>query len=443
MLNGASQVRPRLDGLCSCQCEQSLSDPRSSRRAYSCEVAHSFIHQPDTTGFDLRDAFSEFAELSNLESLEIVVAWARRSGMRALRDSVQSMKATGAELSAIIGISQGGTSQQALSEALELFDNTWIFHVPGRTFHPKVYLAKAKKKAVVLVGSHNLTAGGAVNNFEAGVLSRLDLAEPDDLIYYEQIVDFIERLRNDTNVCLKLDDVLLSALSASGSYTLDDEDQPLQPAASTPTNAAQSATASTSPVSLFASSSVQLRLRVHSGRSGAGSALRQVQPPGPSHLGQSAGRSAPSPSGLVRRWFKELGRIDAQQPGSGHRSNTMTLVQAGHDIDHRTYFYETFFKGANWEASETRSGKPRQVATVSFSVIVDGVDMGEHDLEIRHTPLYASGQGNRTTELQWNPSLGSYLSNHSLTGRFVSLEVYANSQYRLIIDKKPSGKFVK
>ena len=419
------------------------SDPRSSCRAYSCDVAHSFIHQPDATGFDLRDALTEFAELSDLESLDIVVAWARRSGIRALHDSIQSMRATGAELSAIIGISQGGTSQQALSEALELFDNTWIFHVPGRTFHPKVYLAKAKREAVVLVGSHNLTAGGAVNNFEAGVLSRLDLADPDDLNYYEQVVDFIERLCNDTNVCLRLDDDLLSTLSASSSYTLDDEDQPLQSAAGVPTSATQSATGSTSAASLFSSSSVQLRLRVHTGRSGASSARRQVQSPGPSHLGQSAVVSAPSPSSLVRRWFKELGRIDAQQPGSGHRSNTMTLVQAGHNIDHRTYFYETFFKGANWEASETRSGKPRQVAIVKFRVIVDGDDKGDHELEIRHTPLYASGQGNRTTELQWNPWLGNYLSDHPLTGRFVSLELYTNGQYRLIIDKNPAGKFVK
>lgn len=406
-------------------------------------MAHLFIHQPDEFGFDLRDAFAEFAELSDLESLDVVVAWARRSGIRALHDSVRSMRDAGAKLRAIIGISQGGTSQQALSEALELFDDTWIFHLPGRTFHPKVYLAKAKMEAVVLVGSHNLTAGGAVNNFEAGVLSRLDLAEPDDLNFYEQVTDFIERLRNDTNICLKLDNDLLSTLSASASYTLDDEDQPLQPAAGAPTNAAQSAAGSTNAVSLFSSSSVQLRQRVHTGRSGAGSAPRQVQSPGPSHLGQSTGGSAPSPSSLVRRWFKKLGRIDAQQPGSGHRSNTMTLVQAGHNIDHRTYFYETFFKGANWEASETRSGKPRQVATVRFSVIVDGEDKGEHDLEIRHTPLYASEQGNRTTELQWNPRLGNYLSSHPLTGRIVSLELNANGQYRLIIDEKPAGIFVK
>ena len=47
---------------------------------------------------------------------------------------------------------------------------------------PRCTWRRPSREAAVLVGSHNLTAGGAVNNFEAGVLSRLGpLYEPDDL----------------------------------------------------------------------------------------------------------------------------------------------------------------------------------------------------------------------------------------------------------------------
>src|SRR6266568_4472789 len=45
---------------------------------------------------------------------------------------------------------------------------------------------------------------------------------------------------------------------------------------------------------------------------------------------------------VTRRWFKQLRDIDAQQPGAGHISNTMTLVAAGHPVNTQTYFRDDF-----------------------------------------------------------------------------------------------------
>ena len=121
----------------------------------------------------------------------------------------------------------------------------------------------------------------------------------------------------------------------------------------------------------------------------------------------------------------------------------MTLVQAKHDIDHTTYFRDTFFQGAPWDESATKSGKSREVAEIKFEVVVDDDDMGKHTFEIRHTPAYDSGQGNRTTELVWDKSIGAHLRSHDLTGRIVSLEKYSDERYRLVIAQEPSGEFVK
>ena len=405
-------------------------------------MSHSFIHQPDEAGFDLRDAFAEFVQLRDLESIDIVVAWAKQSGIRELQNCIRSMPdRRDTTIHAIIGISLGGTSRQALSDALSLFDETLIYHVPGRTFHPKVYLAKAPSEAIVLVGSHNLTGGGAVNNFEAGVFSRLDLEMEDDRVFYESVATFFERLRSDTGVCRKLDNALLSQLIASDRYPLTDEADPRSRPMIDPITGDQpseEATSNSGP--LFSSSSVPLRT-VRSRRITVRRELHHEESPEESGSGSFAGSRSHVDS-IVCRWFKQLGAIDAQQPGTGHRSNTMTLVKAGHEIDHTVYFRNHFFQGAQWEEGQTRSGKRRETATITFNVIVDGEDMGDHDFEIRHTPDYASGQSNRTTELRWDQSFGNYLHINPLTGRFVSLERYEDEYYRLIIARHASGESV-
>ena len=405
-------------------------------------MSHSFVHQPDKSGTNLRQVFSEFAKLDNLKRVDMVVAWAKRTGIRAIRQAVASFREDGVYVRAIIGISQAGTSRQALQQALSTFDETCVYHVPGRTFHPKIYLATATDHAIALVGSHNLTAGGATNNFEAGVLSRLDLSMKDDEVFHAEIMSYIQRLRNDTHVCLRLDDALLAYLSGSTRYPLDDEDQRRQRQASDPVDEDQSTDEEGLRNDLFAKSSTPLT-RVYFDSGALASAVDSKTPPAEAKPPVSSFRDPIRPDDIVCRWFKVLGAIDAQQPISGNPSNTMTLVQGGHGIDHATYFRERFFAGAAWNNDSTRSGKPREVAEVEFTVIVDSVTLGQLHFDIRHTPDYGSGQGNRTTELRWNSTMASYLKKHSLVGRVVSLEKYTAERYRLIIGKNESGVFVK
>ncbi len=88
----------------------------------------------------------------------------------------------GKRAEAILGIDQQGTSREALSLALALFDSVYVTQAPGVTFHPKLYLFRGDYFARALVGSNNLTVGGTEKNFEAAIDIELDLPEDADTL---------------------------------------------------------------------------------------------------------------------------------------------------------------------------------------------------------------------------------------------------------------------
>src|SRR5687768_2333441 len=77
-------------------------------------------------------------------SFRAAVAFAKRSGTRQLRRSLQEF-AQRATVKLSIGINHRGTSMEALEDLLASSSpgGVWIFHDKGGpTFHPKVYLFK-------------------------------------------------------------------------------------------------------------------------------------------------------------------------------------------------------------------------------------------------------------------------------------------------------------
>jgi hypothetical protein len=134
---------------------------------------------------------------------------------------------------------------------------------------------------------------------------------------------------------------------------------------------------------------------------------------------------------VVKRWFKSLPPADAQQlGGDSSPSNTMTLVEGGHRIDRNTYFRYVFFASETWGATVTRGGQAREVATIDAEIEVDGRSLGTVTLEIRHTPGYASEQGNRVTELAWR-DFGGWLRANPLDGYTAVLEKLKSGRYRV------------
>jgi HKD family nuclease len=112
------------------------------------------------------------------------VAFAKVGPLYRLQELLQAWRAAGKNTMGIFGIDHCGTSVQALQFALDHLDSVYYTQYRGHSFHPKVYCFKGKKKAVVFIGSNNLTMGGMEINFEAAI--EIEFSLPDEHTEFEQ-----------------------------------------------------------------------------------------------------------------------------------------------------------------------------------------------------------------------------------------------------------------
>ncbi len=87
-----------------------------------------------------------------------------------------------------------GTDLEAVEELVQALgtfgtSSIYLYHEPGRTFHPKIYLFtdKSEKMALLIVGSSNWSEGGMVDNVEASLLVRLTLTNADQRRVYDDV----------------------------------------------------------------------------------------------------------------------------------------------------------------------------------------------------------------------------------------------------------------
>ena len=128
-----------------------------------------YIAQPDT---QLGTIFSTMLDSDTPASkIVFVSAFVGLQTIMRIKQQVADLRATGTDISFILGIDLNGTSQEVLQELL-----TWDIDVrivkhrtPGHTFHPKLYLFEWDHQATIIVGSNNLTEGGLFKNYEGAV----------------------------------------------------------------------------------------------------------------------------------------------------------------------------------------------------------------------------------------------------------------------------------
>ena len=103
--------------------------------------------------------------------LDILVAFAKDSGVLRLRQALEGFRSRGGKTRAYVGIDLHGTSYEALSNLLPCVDELYLVHSENsQTFHSKIYSFKGKTKTLVIIGSNNLTGGGLWTNFESAAL---------------------------------------------------------------------------------------------------------------------------------------------------------------------------------------------------------------------------------------------------------------------------------
>ena len=150
------------------------------------------LNQPITG--QLGNRLIELLDSSDYHTLNIVVAFAKNSGVLRIKDAFERFRERGGIVNTYVGIDMGGTSYEALTALLLHTDSLNVVHSEGsQTFHPKIYQFSGEDKGLIVVGSHNLTAGGLWTNFESSVLIPLDEASTSNALTIG-LEDYIEQL---------------------------------------------------------------------------------------------------------------------------------------------------------------------------------------------------------------------------------------------------------
>jgi hypothetical protein len=389
--------------------------------------------EEDTLAAFLRRALSD----STIDSLVVVVAWARFGGLARVQREIEAFKARGGASTIILGIDAGGATRPGLLLAAALFDEAFVFHDPaGGTFHPKLYMASGSEQAFLAVGSSNATAGGLFANYEVSLEARFVL--PDDLEdpALAEARAYVDELIGETELCLRLDTETIDRLQERRYRVAGNERRRKPSAPKTP----EGDSASDDPVGVSGDTSGAPGLfgtrRAPRTRTPAldAKALTELasleiasddeaenddeqgllpdEPSEPDELAQVAGPpSAPvraAPVTVSASWSKVLPKGDAQQvaPGTNPTGN-LRLTKAKHEIDWTKWFREDLFGSTAWRTASDVGGKPIEVVDIPFAVTIAGVALGQVTLQVTHAAHRESGQHNHTTVLRWGPLLST------------------------------------
>ncbi|WP_369355196.1 phospholipase D family protein [Lysinibacillus capsici] len=193
--------------------------------------------------FRLLDALEDCLNDADLHSFKFSVAFAKLGPLLRLDNSITNWKSNSKHIEGIFGIDHQGTSQQALEYATQNFTNAYYIHTGRSTFHPKMYLFYGDSKAVVFIGSHNLTVGGTETNFESGLKIEFDLTIPSEAKEFKEFHDSWQDLIPH---CLLLDTPKLNALISSGAL-LDESKRVIRSSSSSSGSGSSSSSIKTSP----------------------------------------------------------------------------------------------------------------------------------------------------------------------------------------------------
>lgn len=395
----------------------------------------SFIAQPVT---QLGHEITQILESTErLRRIVFVSAFASLRTVLRVREQLLSQRDNGVAVRIIIGIDMGGTSKEVLEELLSWDCDTAVFKnaVPRSTFHPKLYLFEGADRAVLIVGSNNLTDGGFFTNYEAASRCEFDLPE-EQRLYEETLQPLNTFLEPTGRIVQELSAELIETLVARGE--VESEVQVARRRRSAARHSRESR-AQDAPASPFEAVSIPFPPLLRPAER-----LNEASAEGEDELEEEELQEEVAPYNAeslrgVLVWQKSLSASDAQQVRAGTSpTGGVRLTQAGFEnppgerIDQTTYF-RTMFANYNWEHEE-RGHQDQEHAFVPMRVVVLGEDLGVHNLEISHKPSGEAGQGNYTTILRWGHALAARVVAQDLTGRVLSLYETTTGDTEFYID---------
>lgn len=137
----------------------------------------------------------ELLNSPDYHTLNIVVAFAKNSGVLRIKDALENFRGRGGIVNAYVGVDLGGTSYEALTALLLHTDSLNVIHSENdQTFHSKIYQFIGNKEGLIVVGSNNMTAGGLWTNFESSVLTPVENSSVEFGPILKEVGNYIESL---------------------------------------------------------------------------------------------------------------------------------------------------------------------------------------------------------------------------------------------------------
>ena len=355
------------------------------------------------------EAVKALLSLPDLESAVVCVAFANKAGVELI---AAELGRAGDRVDVFVGIRNGITTKEGLLALLNTGVNVHCVDTGARhlVFHPKFYVARSDARAIVVVGSANLTLGGLNNNIESSVVLDLDLSRDEDLEFLESIVTECtdlagEHPRHVVRIKRRSD---VEQLYSQG--RVSDEASSRTPH---PVGGTKEAGDALPTMTLKVTRLVSATRRV--APSGQGPSLKT-----PTSGGASLSR-APTLEVVWRS--KALTERDLGVPSgkNTHPTGSINLDKGLLDdaTDHRHYFRDEVFPHLDWK---TRSATVDEAHT-TFGLIVKGVARGDFRLRIAHTTSTRSRsyqQRNAMTRLSWG-QMRRFVAHTALIGSTLTL----------------------
>lgn len=357
----------------------------------------------------------------NFNRLFIIVAYLRKSGLDHIITPLKEFIKRGGEIKVISGIDQKSTSYQGLEKLIEIGGDVKVFHNESfsSTFHPKMYFFINEERAVIIIGSNNLTSGGLYSNYEISSINELNLLIEKDKSNYEALMKIIDDLEQEEGLIKILSKETLDELK-EGDYLLDENGSEMTEKIIKDHRNGESA-------KLFESKTIKIPKKEIIQK-------RIFQKDFDELFEDSTDNGTPieyeeADVGDVL-WKKDsLPGTDVLYQKTGtNPTGCLRLTQAhykvrGEIIDQTTYFREDIFGRSKWKT--VKMNPFVEVAIVPFHIYVDNLYLGKHMLEIRHKPSGEAKQGNYTTSISWG-SLSATLQKKDHRGK--ELTLYAPSE---------------
>lgn len=320
------------------------------------------------------------------QTIVLSTAFMTKAGLSILQDAIEPI----AESTTVFaGIRNGITSAQALRLSMDLGCRTYTVDTGSRNivFHPKVYYARNREEARIVVGSANLTVGGLISNVEASLALTLELCNDSDAAVYSELESIFQQLVSEytDHVCL-ISDITDIRRSFDSGRVVDEMADPA-PEPTMQSNNPEIDVLNRMPLKTHAS---PIRSR------------RMERSPEDTEL---IGLSDARPHSKLVWQSNPLTRRDLNIPTGPITNPTGSMLfskGATEEIDQRRYFREDVFPELPWRIDPNLTHYERVEA--KFRIVISNVDYGVFNLQLSHnnrtdTPAYA--QRNSMTQLHW------------------------------------------